>query len=106
MPWTDRSVSVISPVRLTSSATRLAGLVIARLVKMGRPKRTIEQLLADTCGACHRTFRTTQGLSAHQSMSQTCSWYKKGKLKEMFDFDGLQEAADSSVVVETVRCVA
>lgn len=67
---------------------------------MGRLKRTIDQLLSDTCGACHRTFRTTQGLSAHQSMSKSCAWYKKGKLKEIFDLDGVFEAYDGGVSIE------
>lgn len=74
---------------------------------MGKQKRTIEQLLADTCGACNRTFRTTQGLSAHLSMSKACSWYKKGKLKQIFDFDEFLEAdADEGVVVEQFKYVA
>lgn len=73
---------------------------------MGRPKRTLEQLLADTCGACGRSFRTTQGLSAHQTMSKMCAWYKKGKLKQIFDLDDLQAAgADENVVIERVRYV-
>lgn len=73
---------------------------------MARLKRTLEQLLADTCGACNRTFRTTQGLSAHQSMSQACSWYKKGKLKQIFEFeDFLEQTIDEGVVVERVKYV-
>ena len=72
---------------------------------MGRPKRTIEQLLSDTCGACPRTFRTTQGLCAHQSMSASCAWYKKGKIKQIFDLDELSEDQDGEIVVERVRYV-
>ncbi|EPS92513.1 hypothetical protein FOMPIDRAFT_23873, partial [Fomitopsis schrenkii] len=53
------------------------------------------------CGACNRTFRTTQGLSAHLSMSKACSWYKKGKLKQIFDFDEFLEAdADEGFLLE------
>lgn len=50
-----------------------------------RSKRTIEEVLNDTCGACGKTFKTSQGLSAHQSMSKACAWYKKGKIKDIFD---------------------
>ncbi|KAH9910674.1 uncharacterized protein B0H18DRAFT_894788 [Fomitopsis serialis] len=50
---------------------------------MPKRKRTFEELLNDTCGACHQPFKTTQGLCAHQSMSKKCSWYKKGKLKAL-----------------------
>ena len=51
-------------------------------------KRSIEDLLGNICGACHKSFATTQGLCAHQSMSQLCAWYKKGKLKEIFEDTG------------------
>ncbi|KAH9910472.1 uncharacterized protein B0H18DRAFT_963269 [Fomitopsis serialis] len=52
---------------------------------MGK-KRTIEELLGDTCGACNRPFKSTKSLMAHQSSSQQCAWYKRGKLKEAFRF--------------------
>lgn len=39
-------------------------------------------------------------------MSKTCAWYKKGKLKQIFDLDDLQAAgADENVVIERVRYV-
>ena len=73
---------------------------------MGKCKRTLEQLLADTCDACNKTFRTTQGLTAHQSMSEACSWYKKGKLKQIFEVqDFLGAGVDERIVVEQVQCV-
>ncbi|EPS92972.1 hypothetical protein FOMPIDRAFT_1078370, partial [Fomitopsis schrenkii] len=37
------------------------------------------------CGACGQPFRTVQGLMAHQSSSRKCAWYKKGKLRAIFD---------------------
>ncbi|KAH9913390.1 uncharacterized protein B0H18DRAFT_837744, partial [Fomitopsis serialis] len=50
------------------------------------------------CGACHETFRTSQGLCAHQTMSKKCSWYKKGKLKEIFEVQGRQESLNDEPV--------
>ena len=75
---------------------------------MGKRKICLEDLLKkDTCGACGRGFLTTQGLSAHQSMSKTCTWYKKGKLKEMFDLDDLQgPGIPDNVVVQPIQYVA
>ena len=75
---------------------------------MGKRKICLEDLLKkDTCGACGRGFLTTQGLSAHQSMSKTCAWYKKGKLKEMFDLDDLQgPGIPDNVVVQPIQYVA
>ena len=70
---------------------------------MVRRKRTIEELLGDTCGACHETFRTTQGLSAHQTMSKKCAWYKKGKLKEIFKVKDRQEILDDGATFEHAR---
>ena len=66
---------------------------------MSGKKRTIEELLADTCEACHKTFKTHQGLCAHQSMSQGCAWYKKGKLRDVFD---LEEVQGGDYVEETM----
>ncbi|KAH9905082.1 uncharacterized protein B0H18DRAFT_1132217 [Fomitopsis serialis] len=70
---------------------------------MPKRKRTFEELLNDTCGACHQPFKTTQGLCAHQSMSKKCSWYKKGKLKALFAVE--DERLDDDVVVEDTRTV-
>lgn len=39
-------------------------------------------------------------------MSQACSWYKKGKLKQIFEFeDFLEQTIDEGVVVEQVKYV-
>ncbi|KAH9913048.1 uncharacterized protein B0H18DRAFT_888958 [Fomitopsis serialis] len=54
---------------------------------MGKRRRSLEEILSTTCAACNRPFDTVQGLSAHQTTSQGCAWYKKGKLKEVFAFD-------------------
>ena len=70
---------------------------------MVRRKRTFDELLGNTCGACHQPFRTTQGLCAHQTMSQKCSWYKKGKLKAIFTVDDHQEMLDDNVTIEHTR---
>ena len=74
---------------------------------MGKQKICLEDLLRkDTCEACRHGFLTTQGLSAHQSMSKTCTWYKKGKLKEIFDLHDLQGSGISdSVVVQPIQCI-
>ncbi|TFY53298.1 hypothetical protein EVJ58_g9528, partial [Rhodofomes roseus] len=50
-------------------------------------KRSLEDILGTTCAACNHTFKTVQGLTSHQSTSRKCAWYKKGKLKQVFDFD-------------------
>lgn len=69
-------------------------------------KRTIEDLLEDTCGACHKTFKTLQGLSAHLSMSKTCAWYKKGKLREVFDLEAVYgELQQQEMVADAVELV-
>ncbi|EPS93030.1 hypothetical protein FOMPIDRAFT_1056353 [Fomitopsis schrenkii] len=36
-------------------------------------------------------------------MSQSCSWYKKGKLKEIFDLDSVFEAHDGGVTIQGRR---
>ena len=46
--------------------------------------------------ACDEWFDTMQGLMAHQSMSRKCSWYKKGKLKAVFEPEPEQPVASSS----------
>lgn len=66
---------------------------------MVKHKHTIEELLNDTCGTCQKGFKTTQGLGAHQTMSKKCSWYKKGKLREMFTMN--DEGLDDNVMVES-----
>ncbi|TFY51511.1 hypothetical protein EVJ58_g10526, partial [Rhodofomes roseus] len=50
-------------------------------------KRSLEDILGTTCAACNHIFKTVQGLTSHQSTSRKCAWYKKGKLKQVFDFD-------------------
>lgn len=73
---------------------------------MTRKKRTVEEMLEDICGACNKPFKTRQGLSAHQSMSKKCAWYKKGKLREIFEFDPVEMSReDGNVVVEPGRRV-
>ncbi|KAH9933849.1 uncharacterized protein B0H18DRAFT_870424 [Fomitopsis serialis] len=69
---------------------------------MVKRKRTFDELLGDTCGACHQPFRTTQGLCAHQTMSKKCSWYKKGKLKEIFTVKDHPVALEDGVISEHV----
>ena len=73
---------------------------------MPRRKRSIDEVLADTCGACHKPFKTSQGLCAHQSTSKRCAWYKKGKLREVFDFSEAQGSIhEESVNVDDVRYI-
>lgn len=45
--------------------------------------RCLDDMLAQTCEACHRPFETMQGLISHQSTSRKCAWYKKGKRREL-----------------------
>ncbi|EPS97086.1 hypothetical protein FOMPIDRAFT_1129215, partial [Fomitopsis schrenkii] len=63
---------------------------------MYKQKRTLDELLGQTCEACDQWFETMQGLMAHQSMSRKCSWYKKGKLKAVFEPSPEQQAKSSS----------
>ncbi|KAI0734795.1 hypothetical protein C8Q72DRAFT_914560 [Fomitopsis betulina] len=63
---------------------------------MCRKKCDLEELLAQTCNTCNEWFETMQGLMAHQSMSKKCSWYKKGKLKAIFEPSPEQQAKSSS----------
>ena len=72
---------------------------------MPRRKRSIDEVLADTCGACHKSFKTSQGLCAHQSTSKRCAWYKKGKLREVFDFSAAQggDMGEESIDIDGVR---
>lgn len=75
---------------------------------MTKRKRSIEDLLDSTCGACHKSFDTMQGLSAHQSMSKKCSWYKKGKLREVFNFANIVDSDSDlgdGMTAEAVGCV-
>ena len=48
---------------------------------MAKAKRTLAELLGQTCNACDKWFETMQGVMAHQSTGRKCTWYKKGKLK-------------------------
>ncbi|KAH9915370.1 uncharacterized protein B0H18DRAFT_959356 [Fomitopsis serialis] len=57
-------------------------------------RHSLEDVLSTTCSACNEGFDTMQGLSAHQSMSKKCAWYKKGKLKEVFNFDNFEDSDD------------
>lgn len=52
---------------------------------MGKRRLCLEDLEDRICGACGQPFRTVQGLMAHQSSSRKCAWYKKGKLRAIFD---------------------
>ncbi|KAH9911408.1 uncharacterized protein B0H18DRAFT_892900 [Fomitopsis serialis] len=61
---------------------------------MGKRRRSLEDVLSTTCAACNEGFDTMQGLSAHQTMSKRCAWYKKGKLREIFDFDDFDSSSD------------
>lgn len=63
---------------------------------MAKTKRTLEELLGQTCDACGEWFETMQGLMSHQSMSTKCAWYKKGKLKAVFEPSPRQQARSSS----------
>ncbi|KAI0728075.1 hypothetical protein C8Q72DRAFT_751927, partial [Fomitopsis betulina] len=49
------------------------------------------------CNACNEWFEMMQGLMAHQSMSKKCSWYKKGKLKVIFEPSPEQQAKSEDV---------
>ena len=39
----------------------------------------------ECCDACGNWFETVQGLMTHQSNSKKCAWYKKGKIKAIYD---------------------
>ena len=75
---------------------------------MGKRKICLEDLLKkDTCRACGCRFLTTQGLSVHLSMNKMCTWYKKGKLKEMFDLNDLQgPGIPDNIVVQPIQYIA
>lgn len=68
---------------------------------MGKRRLTLEDLDDRTCGACGEPFRTVQGVMAHQSSSRKCAWYKKGKLKAIFD-DSDSEDSDLECEVEAI----
>ncbi|KAI0724930.1 hypothetical protein C8Q72DRAFT_786477 [Fomitopsis betulina] len=70
---------------------------------MCRKKHDLEELLAQTCNTCNEWFETMQGLMAHQSMSKKCSWYKKGKLKAIFEPSPEQQAKSSSEFAQAQR---
>ena len=67
---------------------------------MYKGKRTLDEVLVLTCGACDEVFDTMQGLMAHQSMSRKCSWYKKGKLKAVFEPEPEQLVKTSSLLAD------
>ena len=73
------------------------------LCKMCRKKHDLEELLAQTCNVCNEWFETMQGLMAHQSMSKKCSWYKKGKLKAIFEPSPEQQVKSSSEFAQAQR---
>ncbi|KAH9910447.1 uncharacterized protein B0H18DRAFT_963296 [Fomitopsis serialis] len=66
--------------------------------RMKKRPRSLEDLFTQTCEACYEYFDTTQGLTAHQSTSRKCAWYKKGKLRQIFN-----ESDDSSSEDEVRR---
>jgi hypothetical protein len=35
------------------------------------------------CPACHKRMKTARGVQSHLGSARSCSWYKKGKLKEL-----------------------
>lgn len=70
---------------------------------MYKQKRTLDELLGQTCEACDQWFETMQGLMAHQSMSRKCSWYKRGKLKAVFKPDLEKQASSSSEFTRAQR---
>lgn len=70
---------------------------------MFKKRRTLEDMLAQSCDACGEWFETMQGLMAHQSMSTKCSWYKKGKLRAVFDPSPEQQAKSSSEFTRAQR---
>ena len=39
---------------------------------MAKAKRTLDELLGQTCNTCDKWFETMQGLMSHQSMSTKC----------------------------------
>ncbi|KAH9911752.1 uncharacterized protein B0H18DRAFT_891825 [Fomitopsis serialis] len=63
---------------------------------MGKRRRSLQDLIAQTCEACNGGFDSMQGLMAHQSMSKQCAWYKKGKLKAIYVDDSSDESSSSS----------
>ena len=67
---------------------------------MGKKRRSLEDILSTTCSACNEGFDTMQGLAAHQSMSKKCAWYKKGKLKEVFELDEIEYSDSEGPWVE------
>ena len=57
---------------------------------MAKAKRTLDELLGQTCNACDKWFET------NQSTSTKCAWYKKGKLKAVFEPTPTQQASSSN----------
>ncbi|KAF8834744.1 hypothetical protein BDN67DRAFT_914323 [Paxillus ammoniavirescens] len=35
------------------------------------------------CPACHKYFKSSQGVNAHLSTARSCHWYKSGKIKAL-----------------------
>ncbi|KAH9935431.1 uncharacterized protein B0H18DRAFT_950984 [Fomitopsis serialis] len=64
-----------------------------------KQKRTLQDLFDPTCEACNRLFETVQSLMKHQSTSQACAWYKRGKLKEVLQ-DSDSESETQSEMLE------
>lgn len=62
---------------------QLRGLDV--VIGMGKRCLRLEDLEGRTCGACGETFRAMQGVMAHQTSSRRCAWYKKGKLRAIYD---------------------
>lgn len=69
-----------------------SGIATTRSVRyylsvMGKRKRDkcFNPLLGEVCEACGDWFQTIQGVMTHQSNSKKCAWYKKGKLKAIYE---------------------
>jgi len=52
-----------------------------------------------TCPACGRNFKTPQGVLGHLGQSKGCSWYKKGKLRDLGEEGTFEHARTPDVIV-------
>lgn len=56
------------------------------------------------CPACSKLFKTHQGVNAHLSASRSCSWWRKGKIRELdnsLPYDNSSESPDNSMDLDS-----
>ena len=52
-----------------------------------------------TCPACGRNFKTPQGVLSHLGQSKGCSWYKKGKLRDLGEEGTFEHVCTPDILV-------